>query len=158
MKRDTLNFVVDLVALLVGLAIVATGLLMWFVLPAGSRNATVWGLSRHDYGDWHAYLSFSFIGLMVLHLFLHWGWVCNLVCRLTPGVGSLRAQRRRRIIMGSAITLLIAGGLAGFVYIAGQNVVGPTGRGGAIDHGQTHDSGIGRGGGGGYRGGRGGDR
>ncbi len=155
MKRDTLNFLVDLVSLLVGLAIIATGFLMWFVLPAGSRNATVWGLGRHDYGDWHAYLSFTFIGLMVLHVFLHWGWVCNLVCRLTPGVSSIRPQRRRRIIMGTAVTGLIAVALAGFIYLSSRNVIGPTGRGGGTDHGQAYESGSGRGGGGGYRGGRG---
>ena len=52
MKRNTLNFVIDATSALVMVGMIATGLLLRFVLPPGSgsrRMLWIWG--RHDWGD-----------------------------------------------------------------------------------------------------------
>lgn len=58
-------------------AMSATGLLLAFRLPPGSRGGhglSVLGWSRHEWGDLHLWISYSFLALILLHLCLHWRW------------------------------------------------------------------------------------
>jgi hypothetical protein len=82
MRRTTLNFIVDAVALLDLLLMTATGILLKTVLPPGSGGGhgggearTLLGLGRHDWGSIHFILSLIFIALIVTHLLLHWRWI-----------------------------------------------------------------------------------
>ena len=48
---QAINFVIDLISLLVLLALAATGLLLKYVLPPGSRGGRglrLWGMDRHE--------------------------------------------------------------------------------------------------------------
>jgi len=36
---------------------------------------TLWGLGRHDWGEIHLWLATVMIVLVVVHIWLHWGWV-----------------------------------------------------------------------------------
>lgn len=81
MKRNTFNFWIDLISLLVMFGLTITGLFIHFILPPGSggrgggAGLTLWGLGRHDYGDFHFYLAITLILLMLVHVWLHWPWV-----------------------------------------------------------------------------------
>jgi hypothetical protein len=106
MKRNTLNFWIDLISLLAMFALLLTGLLIHYILPpgfggrGGGEGLTLWGLGRHDYGDIHFYLALALLALMLLHVWLHWPWVCatitNLLCRKheTP------SRKKPRVIAG----------------------------------------------------------
>jgi hypothetical protein len=49
---------------------------MKYILPPGSGQArTIWGLGRHDWGDFHFWIAATFFGVSALHLFLHWNWI-----------------------------------------------------------------------------------
>lgn len=68
-----LNFVLWLVFCVLA----GTGFLLSFRLPPGSRGgaglaALGWG--RHDWGDFHMWTAWVFIGLLVIHLGIHWRW------------------------------------------------------------------------------------
>lgn len=78
MKRNTLNFWVNLVSFLVLWGMIITGIIIAEILPprSGHYGMNIWGQDRHDIGVIHKYLSYSFIGLMVVHVWLHWTWVC----------------------------------------------------------------------------------
>ena len=77
MKRNTLNFVIDAASALVMAGMIATGLVIRFVLPPGSGSRKeVWGLGRHDWGDVHFWLAAAVGAVIVLHVALHWQWVC----------------------------------------------------------------------------------
>jgi uncharacterized membrane protein YhaH (DUF805 family) len=83
-RRNTLNFAIDLLTLMVMLCVALTGLLLRFVLPPGSRGGagrTLWNWGRHDFGDLHFYLVLGLLALLVVHLALHWNWVCVTVRR-----------------------------------------------------------------------------
>ncbi len=98
MKRNTVNFWIDVISLLPMLGLTWTGLLIHYVLPPGTggrhgdQALTVWGLGRHDYGTVHFYLALTLVALMVIHLWLHWSWVCATVRRLA-GKGSHASDR-----------------------------------------------------------------
>ncbi len=65
-------------------AMAGTGLLLAFRLPPGSRGGhglAAWGLSRHEWGDWHTWLSYAFLFLIFTHLALHWRWFWQVAAR-----------------------------------------------------------------------------
>jgi len=90
MRRVTINYLVDAVALLNLILLMATGVILKWILPPGSGGGYGRGyrggrgpedvkqlldLGRHDWGDIHFILSLLFIFLMLVHLILHWSWI-----------------------------------------------------------------------------------
>jgi hypothetical protein len=125
MKRNTLNLVVDVVTGVVMFGMVATGLVVRFVLPpgSGSRRA-LWGLGRHDWGDVHFWLAVGLGVLVLIHVALHWQWVCATALRLfrrgaTEPASVARASRN---LAGLGLLVLIFSIFAGFVWLARLNV------------------------------------
>lgn len=104
MKRQTLNFVVDALALAGFVFLMATGLFLHYILPPGSnKSLSVWGLTRHEWGDIHFYIAVFIIAVLSLHLVLHWRWiVCAIQSKPKEGSGA-------RVALGVAglITLLL---------------------------------------------------
>ncbi len=85
MKRNTLNFWIDLFTFVVLFAKIWTGLLVRYVLPPGQgrgRGLELWGLNRHEYGTVHFYLAIAMVVLVVIHVWLHWSWICNTIVHL----------------------------------------------------------------------------
>jgi len=118
MKRNRLNLILDTLSLLVLLAMIETGLVMRYILPPGSgeRRMTLWGWSRHDWGDLHFWLSVGLAGLMVVHVALHWQWVCTVTRQWlrggTPsvaGTGPLRGTAYGLVF--ASFVLAATGGL-----------------------------------------------
>lgn len=125
MKRNTLNFWIDVLALVVLAALTYTGLLMEWVLPPGSGRGPggmhLWGLNRHDFGEIHLWLGIALLVLLILHLALHWTWVCcTLKTLIAPG--SQPAALRRRIISGIILCIVLAGLILGGLWWAKTQV------------------------------------
>lgn len=88
MRRSDLNFWIDAVAFALFVFLVATGVIMEFLLPAGSgHSTTLWGLDRHEWGGIHFWVSVGFLASLALHVYLHWKWVVSVV-RGRPREGS----------------------------------------------------------------------
>jgi len=88
---------------LVFCSMAGTGLLLAFRLPAGSRGGrglSALGLSRHEWGDFHTWLSYAFLALTFTHLALHWRWFWHIAAR----------KRRWPLVLGlgAGIALLLA--------------------------------------------------
>jgi hypothetical protein len=118
------------VTLLVVLAMAATGLLLKFVLPPGSRGGQglqLWGFTRHEWGDIHFWLSVAMGALFIVHVALHWTWVCTVVARWfrIEGASSGQASPTRRSAYGVGFLLAVAGLLMGFVWVAGISTTKP---------------------------------
>ncbi|MHC4142953.1 MAG: DUF4405 domain-containing protein [Planctomycetota bacterium] len=90
MRKNTVNFLVDLATLLAILAMTGTGLILKYSLPPGSggRGLVLWGLGRHDWGGIHFWIAVGLGLLLVVHLVLHWPWVVATFRRLTSGTGA----------------------------------------------------------------------
>lgn len=71
MKKPELIKLVDFLSFLGLLVMMSTGMLLKFSLPPRSGGNSIWGMTRHDWGDIHFYASVVFLLLMTGHLFLH---------------------------------------------------------------------------------------
>ena len=124
MRRSTLNFLVDALTLLAIFAMIVTGLVIRFALPPGTggrhggRGLVLWGMGRHDWGDVHFWASVALGVLLVVHVALHWSWVCTTVRRSLGGkeVGQLGAAKRNAYGIGFLVALVVIFG--GFVWYA----------------------------------------
>jgi len=91
--KPKLNFIIDALMFLVMMAMAGLGFLMKYVLVPGRErwvkygrnvNLTLGGWDRHDWGVIHLYLGFLFLGLLTLHIILHWKLIVALFERLVP--------------------------------------------------------------------------
>lgn len=153
MRKNTLNFIVDAVATVAMLVLIASGFLLYLVLVPGShggRGLQFWGMSRHEWGDIHFWSSIALIALVLLHVILHWDWVCLTVYRwISPeGFREKRLTPLKQTLIGIVFLLACTGLVGGFVWYASATVTR-----GADDH-ELHEGG-GHGQGSGHGGGRG---
>jgi hypothetical protein len=86
MKRLLDNLLIDLIAATLLVGMLATGYILRFPLPPGSnKTLTLWGLTRHQWGDIHFWTSLGLLGVILLHLCLHWQWIAiSVKRRLSP--------------------------------------------------------------------------
>lgn len=135
MNRSYLNVGVDIAALVLFVFLASTGLLITFQLPPGSGGGgvverplaltenvgrgfgrmgsqepikTVWGLSRHEWGDVHFWMATTMLGVIAVHLYLHCKWI---LAKLKP-LGHGKYSRRRVIVSVIALVALLAVALA----------------------------------------------
>jgi hypothetical protein len=79
-NRSLANVFIDLAAALLFVAMVATGYILHFPLPPGTnRTLSMWGLTRHQWGDIHYWISLALLAIVAIHLVLHWNWVVTVV-------------------------------------------------------------------------------
>ncbi len=87
MNRLIIKFGLQALMLLAIITQAGLGLLLKFVLPAGKEILTgnsqtaewLWlGLDRHDWSAIQCYLAFIVLGLLVIHIILHWGAIVSL--------------------------------------------------------------------------------
>jgi hypothetical protein len=108
MRRVTQNLIVDVVAFVCFVLLASTGVIMRFSLPPGSgRHVGIFGLDRHGWGDIHFWIALALLGVLALHLVLHWKWIVCVV-RGRPREGS--GPRAMLGLMGllAAIALVAA--------------------------------------------------
>ncbi len=109
MNKSKVNLIIDALLFLCVMAITGIGLLMKYVLLPGKETAAVYGrkvelflfgMDRHAWGTIHLIIAFVFLGLITLHVVLHWNMIVSIYCRL---IGSTVVRRI------AAITIFIAG-------------------------------------------------
>ena len=104
MSKSAVNFLVDTVALAAIMFLGATGVLIRYVLPAGSGHfSQLWSMDRHQWGQIHFWIAVVLLSTVVLHLFLHWQWIVGMV-KGRSGRGSAM-----RVGLAIAGVLLVAG-------------------------------------------------
>lgn len=125
MKRSYLHMSVDILLFVGGIGLVLTGLLVAFVLPAGSRQASVWSMTRHEWGDIHFWIAMGIIGVVLFHLTLNWGWVCSVTAKIL-GVKSTKPTVKRKLWTGLATVCVLAVLVGGFLFTAQASKVADT--------------------------------
>lgn len=81
LTRAQVNFLLDTLLLIMFCAIMATAVIVRFIFPPGP-DAAGWLLWGYNYDSWCT-LQFGLIAAFALgiliHLMLHWNWVCGIV-------------------------------------------------------------------------------
>lgn len=92
--KTTTNFWVDFATAILFAGLLGSGVIMKWILPPGTCDAPgvkVWlGHSRHWWGDIHFWVAMGMLVLMVIHIWLHWGWVRSIWGKL---VGPARSPK-----------------------------------------------------------------
>ncbi len=111
LKKSILIVFVDIAAFISFIFVVSTGVLMRYVLPPGSGQFTeILGMSRHDWGSTHFYITFLFLVILSMHLILHWRFISGIFDR------NIKGASISRIILGLiGIVAVLAIAVAPFV-------------------------------------------
>jgi hypothetical protein len=128
MKRSTGMAIVDGIAFVSFLFLIATGLVIRYVLPAGSGGiegygtgwraasrpvSVLWGLTRHEWGNLHFLVAIVFLVVIAVHLFMNWR--------------RIMACFRRREESESCLPAIIGiGAVIGLLALAAALVFSPT--------------------------------
>ena len=109
MDKSKVNIIINTLMFLCVMAIAGIGMLIKFVLLPGKETAAVYGrkvdlfffgMDRRGWGRIHLIIAFVLLGLLALHVVLHWNMILSVYRKL---IGSAVA---RRIV---AITIFIIG-------------------------------------------------
>ena len=129
MRQNTLNFWIDLVTLAVFIALILTGLLIYYILPPcqscqsggcdKTAELTLWGWGRHDFGRVHLYLALAMLTLITIHLFMHWSWLCLTVCSL---LGWKTPNKEKLDLYGVIALIAVVIGILGILYFCKTQV------------------------------------
>lgn len=86
--RTTVNFWLDVVLLILFLSVLWVSVVLRFIFPAGPNAGgwTLWGVSYTNWFDLHFTLICLFALAVLLHVMLHWGWVCGVVAGMVASV------------------------------------------------------------------------
>ncbi len=111
-KKSNLTALIDITALISFVFVVSTGVLMRYVLPPRSGHSVeVLGMSRHEWGNVHFYITFTFLVILSIHLILHWRFFFRL---FQEGV---KSDNVYRIVLG-VIALIAVLALAAAPFVA----------------------------------------
>ena len=79
MKKLILRRVLNLLLWLSACFLLGSGLALKWNFPHGPRSgrAMMLGLSKHEWGDIHAWVGIGFAVLVAAHLYLAWPWLKN---------------------------------------------------------------------------------
>jgi NhaP-type Na+/H+ or K+/H+ antiporter len=76
MKRDMVNFILNLVSFFILLGLMVSGVIIaWPHEHGPNETKGPLGIGRGEWGDIHLWLGVTFVVLMIVHIILHWGWV-----------------------------------------------------------------------------------
>ncbi|MEX1230667.1 MAG: DUF4405 domain-containing protein [Planctomycetaceae bacterium] len=137
MKRISLNLIVDLAAAILLLGMIATGYILRFPLPPGTNKShSLWGVTRHGWGSLHFWISAALLGVLLVHVILHWHWLVSVVSKRF----GQSISEKRSLHIGLIIGAMLTGVSVLFVWISYRNVE-PINDAEFVGHSQTAASG-----------------
>ena len=125
-SRSWINLLLDAALLVVFTALCFAAVVVRFVFPPGPAAAgwTLWGLDYDAWGGIQFGLLAVLAGGILVHVMLHWSWVCNVIASRMAGRGGRVDDGLQTIYgVGLLIGLLLAVGTA--LAVAVLTVRGP---------------------------------
>jgi len=120
-SRTDVNFWLDVTLLVLFLAVCTLSVILEFIFPSGPQ-ADGWRLWGKDYGEWSR-IRFGCLATMaaavVLHVMLHWSWVCGVVAsRLgAKKSGAIPHDDPSRTLWGVSLLIVVVN-LVGLILAA----------------------------------------
>jgi hypothetical protein len=120
MTRTILNLCIDLLAGFLFLGMMLTGYILRFPLPPGTNKLyTLWGLTRHQWGSIHSWISLALLVVILIHVAMHWTWIVSVISKRLFG-NSLQDRSVTKI--GIFVFLCIIACFSLFAVQADKNV------------------------------------
>lgn len=138
MEKSKLNLLIDALMFLAMAAIGGIGFLMKWVLPPGpdrlarygrSVEMSWLGMDRHQFGTIHLYIAIVLLGLLVLHIVLHWRQILAIYRRLV-------SNNESRWAIATLFSIVCAALLAFPLFVKPE----VTEAGGEHGHGRLHEA------------------
>lgn len=122
-SKARINFWLDLLLALVFVAMttVSAVLRLVFPLPTTAAGWSLWGYDFNDLSRFHFWLLCVFGAGVVLHVMLHWSWVCGLLTRGNP-TSTLRTDNGTQTLLGVLVLVVILHAI-GLTVLAGMLMV-----------------------------------
>ena len=131
MSRTTLNFFVDLALLVMFLTLLWSAVVLRFVFPPGVTSAgwTLWGYNFDDWVQFQFVLLSVFALTVLLHVMLHWSWVCGVVAnRLSRWRGkSFRLDDGTQTLYGVGLLIVAINAIGLLIAWAALSIRAPHG-------------------------------
>jgi uncharacterized protein DUF4405 len=131
LTRTDFNFLLDCLLLTLFVALSTCSVIVEFVFPPGVR-AEGWLLWGHSYGEWSRFrfgILAVMAGAVVLHVMLHWSWVCGvLASRLgskKPGAAATAKDDPSRTLWGVGLLILVVNIVGAIVAAAALSIHSP---------------------------------
>lgn len=107
MNRTIANIIIDIIAAFLFLGMIATGYILRFPLPPGSNKIlSLWGYTRHQWGDVHFWISLGLLVVLVIHLVLHWNWIVTVIGKRCHLVKTAHPSLVRSGVLTSGLAIL----------------------------------------------------
>lgn len=112
MSRTIANVIIDIAAAVLFLGMIATGYVLRFPLPPRTNKLfTLWGLTRHEWGSVHFWISLGLLTVLFVYVVLHWQWIVTVLGKRLHLVTSTPPP-----LLRSGITVLLILGLTFAVF------------------------------------------
>lgn len=120
MNRTIANIIIDIIAAFLFLGMIATGYLLRFPLPPGSNKMlSLWGYTRHQWGDVHFWISLGLLVVLIIHLVLHWNWIVTVIGKRCHLVKTAHPSLIRSGVLTGGIVILM---VSLFAWVAQNSV------------------------------------
>ena len=130
--KNLVNYFFDIILVLSVAATLASSYVLWFVLPRGlgthsamcarqgqglgGNYYTALGMSRYTWVEIHNWLSVILLGIIILHIVLHWSWIVETLRRTKSYFsGPVRKVAEQYIASVLLFILFVADCFSGFV-------------------------------------------
>lgn len=88
MPKPKVNYIIDVIMVLLFLGVAKSGIVLYFFLPAGQRRGgwqTFFGLTKHTWSAIHNWCGLLLIALILVHIILHWKWILEMTKNIFKG-------------------------------------------------------------------------
>ena len=129
MSRTAVNFVLDVTLLLITISLIFVTAVLRFVfpLPSASGGWMLWGNDYDSWANFQSVLMAVISGAVLLHVMLHWSWVCGVVVAkvLRRRGSAARLDDGRQTLWGVALLIVVLNLLAILVGVAYLSITPP---------------------------------
>jgi hypothetical protein len=125
-RRTLLNFLLDSTLLVLFLCLGGVSAIVYFIFPPGpeSEGWTLWGADYRGWCDFQFGVLCAFALAVLLHVMLHWDWVCTVSYKFATG-RVLGPDDGSRTLYGVALLILLLTVLGTAMIVAGFTIHRP---------------------------------
>jgi hypothetical protein len=78
-RKHTQHVWIDTLSLVCMIVLTITGILLKFKMGRGAHGSTLWGWTRHQWGDFHFWVAVVLVVAITVHLLLHIPWIRGVI-------------------------------------------------------------------------------